>query len=54
MPRGGDQRLHAERRRAAQDGADIMRIGDLIEYQHDAVRLEVFDIGSGEGIGFRQ
>ena len=38
----------------AQNGADIVRVGDLIEYQYDAVGFEFGHSGSGEGVGLRQ
>ena len=37
VPRRGDDRLDRERRGRAQDRADIVRIGDLVEHQHDAL-----------------
>ncbi|MGY4489019.1 hypothetical protein ACVWWR_008210 [Bradyrhizobium sp. LM3.2] len=51
VARGGDDRLHGEGRSRAQDGADIVRIGDLVEHQHDAVLLQILDVGRGQGIG---
>ena len=38
----------------AQDRADIVRIGDLVEHQHDARRRDVLELGRGQGIGFGQ
>ena len=37
VTRRGDDGLDREGRRRAQDGADIVRIGDLVEHQHDAL-----------------
>ena len=54
MPRGGDDRLHGERRRRAHDRADIVRIGDLVEHQHHAFERERLDVGRGQGIGLRK
>ena len=31
-----------------------MRIGDLVEHQHDAFLSQLIDIGRGQGIGLRQ
>ncbi len=41
-----------ERRGRAEDGADIVRIGDLVEHQHHALRRQVLDRGRGQRIGF--
>ena len=46
--------LHREGRSRAQDRADIMRVGDLVEHQHGAFRGDVLDVERGEGIGFHQ
>ena len=51
MARGGDQRLHGEGGAGAQDGADIVGIGDLVEERDDAVGLEFVQAGGGQGIG---
>ena len=51
---GGDDRLDRKRRRRAQDRADIVRIGDLVEHQHDAFLGQRIDIGRGQGLGLRQ
>jgi hypothetical protein len=37
VPRRSDDRLDRKGGGRAQDGADIVRIGDLVEHQHDAV-----------------
>ena len=54
MTRRGDDRLDRERRRRAQDRADIVRIGDLVEHQHDAFLRQRIDIRRGQGIGLGQ
>ena len=38
VPRRGDHRVDREGRGSAQDRADIVRIGDLVEHQHGAGR----------------
>ena len=54
MPGGGDDRLHGERGRRAQDRADIVRIGDLVEHQHDAVLGQGVDSRHLQRIGLGQ
>ena len=54
VPRRGDDRLDRERRRRAQDRADIVRIGDLVEHQHDALGRQRSDIRRGQGIRLGQ
>ena len=34
---------HRETRGGAQDGADIVRIGDLVEHQHDALGRQILE-----------
>ncbi len=51
VPRRGDDRDDREGRRGAQNRADIMRIGDLVEHQHDAAVRQILDVGRGQGIG---
>ncbi|MGY4377209.1 hypothetical protein ACVWZ3_004848 [Bradyrhizobium sp. i1.3.6] len=51
---GGDDRLHRESRCGAQDGADIVRIGDLVEHQHHAFLVQGLDVGRGQGVGLGQ
>ncbi len=46
--------LTAKAAARAQDRADIMRIGDLVEHQHGAVGRDVLDVERGEGIGLDQ
>src|SRR6185295_6531876 len=50
----GHDRADGEGGGRAQNGADIVRVGDLIEYQYDAVGFEFGHSGSGEGVGLRQ
>ena len=50
----GDHRSDAEGRRSTQDRAHIMRIGDLIEHEHNAGRVELLKLRRGQGIGFGQ
>jgi hypothetical protein len=50
VARSGDDRGDAEGGRGADDGADIVRVGDLIEDENDAVR-ELLDVRSVERIG---
>ena len=47
----GDDGGGGEGRGGAQDGADIVRIGDLIEHQHDAGGGQILDAGRGQRIG---
>ena len=54
VARRGDDRLHREGRRRSHDRADIVRIGDLVEHQHDAFLRQRLDIGRGQGIGLGQ
>ena len=54
MTRGGDDGLDRERRCRAQDRADIVRIGDLVEHQHDAFMRQRVDVGRLQRIGFRE
>ena len=54
MAAGGDDSLDRKRRRRAHDGADIVRIGDLVEHQHDALLRQGVDIGREQGLGLRQ
>jgi len=54
VPRRGDDRLDRKRCRRAQDRPDIMRIGDLVEHQHDALKRQSIDIRRGQGIGLGQ
>ena len=46
-----DDGLHVEGRSRADDGAHIVRIGDLVESQHDAGAAQGVDGGRGQGIG---
>ncbi len=54
MPSGGDDGLDAERCCRAQDRADIVRIGDLVEHQHDAVLRQFVEMQAGQGIGLHK
>ena len=54
MPRRDDDRAHREGRGRAQDRADIVRIGDLIEHQHNAARIQCVGGRGRQRIGFRQ
>jgi len=49
VARRDDHRLDREGRRRAQDRADIVRISDVVEDEHQAARREVVDVGGGEG-----
>ena len=53
VPRRGDDGFDGKRRGAAQDRSDIVRVGDLVEHQHDAGRRQFLDVGRGQGIGLR-
>ena len=52
VARGGDDRRDREGRGRPQDRADIVRIGDLVEDEHDAGIGEIVDAGRGQRIGF--
>src|SRR4051812_24530604 len=54
MPRGRDDCLYAEGRRGAQDRADIVRIGDLVEKERGAFIGKVFEFERGKGLGFHK
>ena len=43
--------LYPKRRRRTQNGADIVRVRDLVEDQHDAAGGDVLQFRRGEGIG---
>ena len=45
---GRDQRVDREGGAGAQDRADIVRVGDLVENQHEAVRGQIRDIDRRE------
>jgi hypothetical protein len=45
------RRRDAKRRRRAQNGADIVRIGNLVEHQHDAGGGQIGKRRRGQGIG---
>ena len=49
----GDDRRRRERGGRAEDGADIVRIGDLVEHQHDAFCRHGLDRRRGQGVGFQ-
>src|SRR4029077_10282762 len=51
VPRRGDDGFDGKRRGAAQDRPDIVRVGDLVEHQHDAGRRQILDVGRGQGVG---
>ena len=54
VPCRRDHRRHREARRRAQDRADIVRVGDLVEHEHDPGGFELVELGRGQGVGFRQ
>ncbi len=44
--------VDGECRGGAEDRADVVRIGDLVEHQHHAVRRDLLDRRRGQGVGF--
>ena len=54
VPGGDDDGLDRKRRGRAQDGADIVRVGDLVEHQHDALLRQRVDVGRGQRIDLGQ
>ena len=44
MALGRDERVDGEGGASAQNRADIVRVGDLIEHQHQAVRGQIRDV----------
>ena len=54
VARGRDDGGDAEGGGAAQDRADIVRIGDLVEHQHDAVWLELPRCPARQRVGLGQ
>ena len=52
VPCGGDDGRDGERCCGAQNRPDIVRIGDLIEHEHNTGGGQILERGSGEGIGF--
>ena len=48
MALGGDERVDREGGRGAQNRADIVRIGDLVEHEHKAVRRQLGDVDRRE------
>ena len=51
VPLGQDERLGAEGGGGADDGADIVRVGHLVEHDDEARLVEIGKLGLGEGIG---
>ena len=52
VPLRGDDGGGGKGRGRAEDGADIMRVGDLVEHQHNALRRQIVDGRGGQRIGF--
>ena len=53
VARRGDDAVGGEGGGRAEDGADIVRIGDLVEHQHDAVAGKSSTAGEGSGSASR-
>jgi hypothetical protein len=45
---------YGKRRRRAENGADIVRIRNLIEHEHDRIWIELVDIERRQGVGFSE
>ena len=54
MPFGHDQAGGVEGGGGAQCGADILRVGDLIEHQHYALGVDIVEGDRGQRLGFER
>ena len=54
MPGGGDHRIGAEGTGGAQDGADIVRIGQLIEHDDQLEIGDVLEPEAADGINLQR